>query len=96
MRVAGQGFPVFEEENMSKFVARRRTLVIACVAGAAALGMGYAIAAQPHMEAALSALETAKRELDVAIPDKEGHRVKAIALVNDAIAEVRAGIKAGK
>jgi len=67
----------------------------ACV-GLAAFGMGYAIAAQPHMEAALSALETAKHELDVAIPDKEGHRVKAIALVNDAIAEVHAGIKAGK
>ena len=81
---------------MSKFVARPRSLVIACVVGVAAFGMGYAIAAQPHMEAALSALETAKHELDVAIPDKEGHRVKAIALVNDAIAEVHAGIKAGK
>jgi hypothetical protein len=48
------------------------------------------------MKAALSALQTAKHELDDAIPDKAGHRVKAIALVNDAIAEVRAGIQAGK
>jgi hypothetical protein len=48
------------------------------------------------MEAALSSLEKAKAELDAAIPDKAGHRVKALALVNDAIAEVRAGIAAGK
>jgi len=81
---------------MSNFVARPKTLIIACVVGVAAFGMGYAIAAQPHMEAALSALETAKHELEVAVQDKAGHRIKAISLVNDAIAEVRAGIQAGK
>jgi len=81
---------------MSNFVTRPRTLIFACVVGVAAFGMGYAIAAQPHMEAALSALETAKHELEVAIQDKAGHRIKAISLVNDAIAEVRAGIQAGK
>jgi Tfp pilus assembly protein PilO len=81
---------------MSNFVARPKTLIIACVVGVAAFGMGYAIAAQPHMEAALSALETAKHELEDAIQDKAGHRIKAISLVNDAIAEVRAGIQAGK
>jgi hypothetical protein len=81
---------------MSKFVARPRMLVITCVVVIGAFGMGYAIAAQPHMQAALSALQTAKAELEAAIADKGGHRVKAIALVNDAITEVHAGIQAGK
>ena len=81
---------------MWNFVARPRRLIISCVVGFAAFGMVCAIAAQPHMEAALSALETAKHELEVAIQDKAGHRIKAISLVNDAIAEVRAGIQAGK
>jgi len=82
---------------MSTVVIRRRTLAVGiCIGAMAACGIGYAVAAQPRMEAALSALEKAKSELDAAIPDKAGHRVKAIALVNDAIAEVRAGIAAGK
>jgi len=76
---------------------RRRTLAIGvCVMALAAGGIGYAVAAQPRMEAALHALEKAQSELDAALPDKEGHRVKAIALVKDAIGEVRAGIAAGK
>ena len=82
---------------MSIVMMRRRTLAVGvCVVTLAACGIGYAVAAQPRMEAALSALEKAKVELDAALPDKEGHRVKAIALVKDAIAEVRAGITAGK
>ena len=47
---------------------------------------------QPFMRAARADLGTAKRELQKATPDKGGHRVKAIALVNSAIAEVEAGI----
>jgi hypothetical protein len=81
---------------MSTFTMRRRTLAAGiCVVGLAAFGIGYAVAAQLHMQAALAALQTAKTELDAAIADKAGHRVKAIALVNDAITEVRAGIAAG-
>ena len=53
---------------------------------------GVASADQPLMQAARADLQTAKRELQKALPDKGGHRVKAIALVNDAIAEVNAGI----
>lgn len=53
---------------------------------------GRAHAAQPHMNAALSHLRTAHHELDQADADKGGHRVKAIGLVRDAIAEVEAGI----
>ena len=45
------------------------------------------------MRAALGALETAKLQLEKATPDKGGHRVKAIALTNDAIAEVKLGIE---
>lgn len=51
-----------------------------------------AVPTQPFMRAARADLGTAKRELQKANPDKGGHRVKAIALVNSAIAEVDAGI----
>ncbi len=57
--------------------------------------VGRASAGQPHMRAALDHLLSAKSELQVALHDKGGHRVKAIELVNNAIAEVRAGIAAG-
>jgi hypothetical protein len=48
---------------------------------------------QPAMAKALVHLENAHKELEVATADKGGHRVKAMALVADAIAEVRAGIE---
>jgi hypothetical protein len=47
---------------------------------------------QPMMQAARADLQTARRELQAALPDKGGHRVNAIRLVNSAIAEVNAGI----
>jgi len=47
---------------------------------------------QPFMKAARGDLNTARNQLQKATPDKGGHRVKAIALVNSAIAEVNAGI----
>ena len=51
---------------------------------------------QPHMQAALDALESARTNLDKADADKGGHRAKAIDLVKDAIAEVKAGIEAAR
>ena len=51
---------------------------------------------QPHMQAALSALENARDNLDRATADKGGHRAKAINYVKDAISEVRKGIDAGR
>ena len=48
---------------------------------------------QPMMTKALNSLEDARRSLDNATADKGGHRVKALGLVNDAIAEVKAGIE---
>lgn len=47
---------------------------------------------QPFMQAARADLQTAKRELQRATPDKGGHRVKALTLVNQAIAQVNQGI----
>ena len=47
---------------------------------------------QPHMRAALEALRTARRHLELAEADKGGHRVKAVGLVDDAIRETEAGI----
>jgi len=50
---------------------------------------------QPHMQAALKALQNAANQLQNAIPDKAGHREKAIGLVNQAITQVQEGIAAG-
>ena len=59
---------------------------------ATAFVAGRATADQPHMQRALESLKAAKAELDAADADKGGHRAKAIALTNDAIAEVERGI----
>lgn len=55
--------------------------------------IGQATADQPHMQNALTALERARTELQTANPDKGGHRVKALNLVNQAIEETQAGIR---
>lgn len=57
--------------------------------------IGQALAAQPHMTAALDDLRAARSELNAALHNKGGHRVKALELTNDAITEVQAGIAAG-
>ena len=63
-----------------------------------ALGLGAVVAGparaerQPHMHAALEHLRAARQSLERAEPDKGGHRVKAIELVNGAIGHVEAGI----
>ena len=78
-----------------KTISLRKAVAISAFAMAATFAAGYAIAAQPHMQAALRALRNANGELNAALPDKAGHRVKAIQLTNDAIAETEAGIAAG-
>ncbi|TPI35637.1 hypothetical protein FJW07_21355 [Mesorhizobium sp. B3-1-9] len=79
-----------------------RNIVALGVAGAAVAVGATALAAteaeaagQPHMSRALAALETALNQLQVAIPDKGGHRLKAIALVRDAIDETTKGMAVG-
>jgi hypothetical protein len=51
---------------------------------------------QPNMGAALEHLRAARASLDKSLPDKAGHRLTAIGLVDQAIAELQAGIKAGR
>ncbi len=60
------------------------------------VGAGTVLAAQAHMDSALSSLQTALSELNQAEADKGGHRANAIKLVKQAIDEVNAGIQAGK
>jgi len=62
------------------------------VAAAFAVGCASTGAAQPHMRNALDELRAARGELDRAEADKGGHRVRAIELVDSAIAEVQAGM----
>ncbi len=59
---------------------------------AASLGIGYAIGAQPHMTETVTLLQSARAELAAATPNKGGHRERALGLIDQAIAEVRAGI----
>ena len=48
---------------------------------------------QPDMQGALSALQEARQQLQSAAPDKGGHRVQALQLVDQAIAQVQMGIQ---
>ncbi len=59
---------------------------------ASSVGVGYALGQQPHMDAALALLQNARGELDRAEPNKGGHRERALALVDQAIGQVREGI----
>ncbi|XUM24474.1 hypothetical protein ACRAVF_15665 [Bradyrhizobium oligotrophicum S58] len=56
------------------------------------IGIGYALGAQPHMTATVTMLQSARAELAQAIPNKGGHRERALGLIDQAITEVRAGI----
>ncbi len=73
-------------------------LQVLALTGTLATGIfvGQAVAQQTHMYAALDALRTARSELQSALANKGGHRVKAIALIDQAIAETNQGIRAGR
>lgn len=82
---------------MSDHTTSRRDLIriaAACVATAAAIATtaGQAHAYQGNMERALSALQEALAALHEATPNKGGHKARAAALVEQAIAETQAGI----
>ena len=62
--------------------------------GGAGYGVGVAQGYQPNMQNALRDLYQARTELTRATPDKGGHRVAAINLVNQAINQTQAGIRA--
>lgn len=59
---------------------------------AASIGIGYAVGAQPHMNQSIALLQSARAELAAATPNKGGHRERGLGLIDQAIAEVRAGI----
>jgi len=79
-------------------VIKRRTGFVGLVLAGAVLGSaltGSVMAYQPHMQNALRAEQNAVNQLQMARPDKAGHRVNAINLLNQAISQTRAGITAG-
>jgi hypothetical protein len=59
---------------------------------ASSAAIGYAVGAQPHMGESIELLQSARAELAKATPNKGGHRERALGLIDQAIAEVRAGI----
>jgi hypothetical protein len=66
--------------------------ILAVVVLLGIVAIAGAVPDQPYMQAARGNLITARNELQRATPDKGGHRVNAIGLVNSAIAEVNLGI----
>lgn len=56
------------------------------------VAIAAAVPDQPYMKAARGDLNTARSELQKATPDKGGHRLNAIGLINRAITEVNDGI----
>lgn len=51
---------------------------------------------QPHMQAALEALQQARHHLEEAKHDKGGHRATALKDVNEAIRHVKEGMEVGE
>jgi hypothetical protein len=66
--------------------------VLMGTAVASSLGIVYAIGAQPRTQATIVLLQKARTELAATTLNKAGHRDRALALVDQAIAEVREGI----
>jgi hypothetical protein len=75
---------------MSRIISFNRLLM--GIAVASSLGIGYAMGAQPHMQETMALLQNARTELTAATPNKGGHRERALALIDQAISEVNAGI----
>jgi len=76
----------------------RRGFAAAAATGAATIGLlgasaNSASAYQGNMERALGSLHQALGELRQATANKGGHRVRAMELVNQAIAETQAGVE---
>jgi hypothetical protein len=86
-----------KEKVMFDSKITRRGFAVTAATGAAAIGLlasaGSADAYQGNMERALSSLYQALGSLREATPDKGGHRVRAMNLISQAIAETQAGIE---
>jgi uncharacterized protein HemX len=57
---------------------------------------GWAEMRHPHLRAALDHLQAARSELQLAEPNKGGHREKAIEFVDRAIEQTKRGIEFGE
>jgi hypothetical protein len=69
-----------------------KLLALVCVS-ATLMAVGPARADQPNMQSTLKNLEQARNNLQRATADKGGHRGKARELIDQAIAEVKAGME---
>ena len=67
----------------------------ALVTAGVVIGGEAAFAYQGHMLAARQDLQAARAQLNAALPDKAGHRISAIDLVNQALQQTNAGLSAG-
>ncbi|HEY0219543.1 MAG TPA: hypothetical protein VGC26_07245 [Afipia sp.] len=80
-----------------KIASRRELLQLAAVSTVAAAAVTVsatgALAYQGNMERALAALYSALGSLRESTPDKGGHRVRAMNLIQQAINETQAGIE---
>jgi hypothetical protein len=65
-------------------------VVVLLLGGAVA---GWAQMGHPHMRAALEHLQAARHELELATPNKGGHREKAIDFVDRAIEQTKRGME---
>ena len=82
---------------MPELILARRNLLagmgVALAAGpAATLAASPAMGNQGNMDAAMRALENALAALRRATPNKGGHKERAVGLIEQAMAEVQAGI----
>jgi hypothetical protein len=75
-----------------------KRFLAAVVIGALLVGgtVGICAADEPHMRAALEHLREAREQLEKAVPNKGGHREKAIELIDRAMGQVREGIEFGE
>ncbi len=81
-------------ETARKRMSGKYSWVIVFLVGmflGAAVPLAYCY--EPHMEAALRHLQAGRVELERAVPNKGGHRERAIDLIDRAIVQVREGIK---
>ena len=76
----------------------RRSILLPCCLLILLLSIGYiagcaTATGQPHMQAALDHLRSARDELNRAAIDKGGHRERAIARIDEAINQTQRGIE---
>lgn len=80
--------------NQKKYSRREVAALTAGISGMAVLAGTPAQANQPNMQKALDHLHAARSALMDANDNKGGHRKKAVAYVDAAIEETKAGMKA--